>query len=218
VCVSDNCLLTSNVFPFLVGIGLDDLNDEEIEETAQSFAYYRRALRATYDTSDLEDYANVLEDEIGNELEFDGGLMENELDLLKRNSKNMNGVKSVVDDEANLPFSLSAIQFVSNVTWNAPPNTRDIDRKVTIITKVNELLPKKEQEEVANYVRYIASAHSYKQEKDEIKLSVDMYKDASMNQKAAIERIAKLVLVAKDLLAKHGPMKKRERPMMKYAE
>ena len=101
--------------------------------------------------------------------------------------------------------NLRAVTLISNLTWNAAPNSKPIDLKATVTARVAELgLP----EATRQYLRSIAGAR-YSKRTDMLRISSERHSDAASNKRDCVERLVALVREAAGLAGLHGAMRLR---------
>ncbi len=104
---------------------------------------------------------------------------------------------------APLPFNVRALTLTSNLTLTAAPGTKPIDARVTLTARVSDLGL---DPATAQYVRAIAGPR-FAPGKDTLRMSADTHPDSASNKRLVIERLAALVVAAKELAAKYGELK-----------
>lgn len=106
-----------------------------------------------------------------------------------------------------LPFRVDAVRFETSLSWNVAPGSRAVDRRAALSVRGADLgLPAA----VLPYVRAIAGPH-YNPHSDLLRISVEKYKDAALNKRAALEKLLSLVEASIGMHGKFGPMKAERR-------
>ena len=184
----------------------------------KNFLYYRRNLRATYDSDDFEDYtlaatraAEQLEDEdidsIVRPTDYHFGE-----DPLQRESEAY--ACATTEDflgfhymlytaETKLPFDIRQVRMTTFMTLDAAPNTKRLDRRASLECYIGKLGL---DPVVAKYVRAIAGPH-YNAKTDVMKISSDSHADAASNRRKILEQLVALVQQGETLSAKFGDFK-----------
>lgn len=178
--------------PFLAP---DELSDASKRRAVQQLAYYRRTLRSTHSSEDLEHYALALTRELGT------GVLGDDLTALRRPDDLAIGEDPL--ENAPLPFNVKALEFKMHLSFGAGPGARQIDRRCVLTTTVHRL--GLASPDMADYVRAIAGSH-YHPASDTIKISIDHHADAALNRREAVERLVAVVVRSGDLVARFGPM------------
>jgi len=176
--------------------------------------FAKRALRAVYSQKELDEFVTAVEIQYGRgTFDTDGltekfggtGLSEAKKNLSTRRRDDFRlGEDPLLDrGPIALPFNIRGITMISNLTWNARPNSNAVDKKATVTVLVSSLGL---NEPVNQYLRSIAGPR-YNASNDVLRISSEKHVDSSSNKRECIERLVKLVKEATTLSDKYGPMK-----------
>jgi hypothetical protein len=176
--------------------------------------FAKRALRAVYSQKELDEFVTAVEIQYGRgTFDTDGltekfggtGLSEAKKNLSTRRRDDFRlGEDPLLDrGPLALPFNIRGITMISNLTWNARPNSNAVDKKASVTVLVSSLGL---NEPVNQYLRSIAGPR-YNSSNDVLRISSEKHVDSSSNKRECIERLVKLVKEATTLSDKYGPMK-----------
>jgi len=176
--------------------------------------FAKRSLRAVYSQKELDEFVTAVEIQYGRgTFDTDGltekfggtGLSEAKKNLSTRRRDDFRlGEDPLLDrGPLALPFNIRGITMISNLTWNARPNSNAVDKKASVTVLVSSLGL---NEPVNQYLRSIAGPR-YNSSNDVLRISSEKHVDSSSNKRECIERLVKLVKEATTLADKYGPMK-----------
>ena len=184
------------------------------QASAIESVFAKRALRASYSQKELDDFVTAVEIQYGRgTLDTDGltdkfggtGLAEAKKNLSTRRRDDFRlGEDPLLDQGPQaLPFNIRGVTMISNLTWNARPNSNAVDKKATVIAHVSSLGL---SEPVCQYMRSIAGPR-YNESNDILRISSEKHNDSASNKRECVERLVNLVKEASKLAEKFGPMK-----------
>ena len=200
--------------------GVSDKGEPTAQKVAAAQAkaiegvFAKRALRAAYSQKELDDFVTAVEIQYGRgTLDTDGltdkfggtGLSEAKKNLSTRRRDDFRlGEDPLLDRGPRaLPFNIRGVTMISNLTWNARPNSNAVDKKATVTALVSSLGL---SEPVNQYVRSIAGPR-YNASNDVLRISSEKHADSASNKRECVERLVCLVIEATTLAEKFGPMK-----------
>ena len=184
------------------------------QASAIESVFAKRALRASYSQKELDDFVTAVEIQYGRgTLDTDGltdkfggtGLAEAKKNLSTRRRDDFRlGEDPLLDQGPQaLPFNIRGVTMISNLTWNARPNSNAVDKKATVTAHVSSLGL---SEPVCQYMRSIAGPR-YNESNDILRISSEKHNDSASNKRECVERLVNLVKEASKLAEKFGPMK-----------
>jgi hypothetical protein len=184
------------------------------QASAIESVFAKRALRASYSQKELDDFVTAVEIQYGRgTLDTDGltdkfggtGLAEAKKNLSTRRRDDFRlGEDPLLDQGPQaLPFNIRGVTMISNLTWNARPNSNAVDKKATVTAHVSSLGLSKP---VCQYMRSIAGPR-YNESNDILRISSEKHNDSASNKRECVERLVNLVKEASKLAEKFGPMK-----------